>query len=92
MLSLNNVEVIYDGVILVLKGVSLEVRDGGITSASTGWPGLIPSGIATVWRAADAGDRPRASVLCGLGRMQATGISPHSGSGRPMTAASAMSG
>ncbi|MCI0548968.1 MAG: ABC transporter ATP-binding protein [Candidatus Rokubacteria bacterium] len=32
MLSLNNVEVIYDGVILVLKGVSLEVRDGGITA------------------------------------------------------------
>src|SRR6266487_4501178 len=32
MLTLNNVEVIYDGVILVLKGVSLEVRDGGITT------------------------------------------------------------
>ncbi len=32
MLSLNNVEVIYDGVILVLKAVSLEVRDGGITT------------------------------------------------------------
>jgi len=32
MLSLNNVEVIYDGVILVLKGVSLEVKDGGITT------------------------------------------------------------
>src|SRR5436853_7815222 len=32
MLSLNNVEVIYDGVILVLKGVSLEVRDAGITT------------------------------------------------------------
>ena len=32
MLSLNNIEVIYDSVILVLKGVSLEVRDGGITT------------------------------------------------------------
>src|SRR5437016_14207179 len=32
MLSLNNVEVIYDGVILVLKGASLEVRDAGITT------------------------------------------------------------
>jgi ABC-2 type transport system ATP-binding protein len=32
MLSLNNVEVIYEGVILVLKGVSLEVREGGITT------------------------------------------------------------
>jgi branched-chain amino acid transport system ATP-binding protein len=32
MLSLNNVEVIYDGVILVLKGVSLAVAEGGITT------------------------------------------------------------
>ena len=32
MLNLNNVEVIYDGVILVLKGVSLGVREGGITT------------------------------------------------------------
>src|SRR5918992_1403905 len=32
MLVLNNVEVMYDGVILVLKGVSLSVRQGGITT------------------------------------------------------------
>jgi len=32
MLALNNIEVIYDGVILVLKGVSLNVRDGAITT------------------------------------------------------------
>jgi branched-chain amino acid transport system ATP-binding protein len=32
MLSLNNVEVIYDGVILVLKGVSVNVPEGGITA------------------------------------------------------------
>src|SRR6185436_16144352 len=32
MLALNNVEVIYDGVILVLKGVSVNVREGGITT------------------------------------------------------------
>jgi branched-chain amino acid transport system ATP-binding protein len=32
VLSLNNIEVIYDGVILVLKGVSLNVRSGGITT------------------------------------------------------------
>jgi branched-chain amino acid transport system ATP-binding protein len=32
VLSLNNIEVIYDRVILVLKGVSLAVRDGGITA------------------------------------------------------------
>jgi len=31
-LSVNNVEVIYDHVILVLKGVSLEVPDGGIVA------------------------------------------------------------
>src|SRR5262245_43833007 len=32
MLTLNNIEVIYDGVILVLKGVSLVARQGGITT------------------------------------------------------------
>jgi branched-chain amino acid transport system ATP-binding protein len=32
MLSLNNIEVVYDGVILVLKGVSLAVREGAITT------------------------------------------------------------
>ena len=32
MLTLNNVEVIYDGVILVLRGVSVNVREGGITT------------------------------------------------------------
>ena len=32
MLSINNVEVVYDNVILVLKGVSLEVQPGSITT------------------------------------------------------------
>src|SRR5437016_13429786 len=32
MLSLNNIGAIYGGVILVLKGVSLSVREGGITT------------------------------------------------------------
>ena len=32
MLTLNNVEVIYDAVILVLKGVSLRAREGAITT------------------------------------------------------------
>jgi branched-chain amino acid transport system ATP-binding protein len=32
MLALNNIEVIYDSVILVLKGVSVTVREGGITT------------------------------------------------------------
>ena len=32
MLTLNNIEVVYDGVILVLKGVSIEIPDGRITA------------------------------------------------------------
>ncbi|MCX7363203.1 MAG: ABC transporter ATP-binding protein, partial [Alphaproteobacteria bacterium] len=32
MLSINNIEVVYDRVILVLKGVSIDVREGGITA------------------------------------------------------------
>jgi branched-chain amino acid transport system ATP-binding protein len=32
MLVLNNVEVVYDGVILVLRGVSLVIREGAITT------------------------------------------------------------
>ncbi len=32
MLALNNIEVVYDGVILVLKGVSLSVEEGRITT------------------------------------------------------------
>src|SRR5678815_1755455 len=32
MLALNNVEVVYDGVILVLKGVSLNAGEGHITT------------------------------------------------------------
>ena len=32
MLILNNVEVIYDGVILVLRGISSEVEEGAITT------------------------------------------------------------
>ena len=32
MLALNNIEVVYDGVILVLKGVSLNAEEGRITT------------------------------------------------------------
>src|SRR5580698_1543524 len=32
MLALNNIEVVYDGVILVLKGVSLSAEEGRITT------------------------------------------------------------
>ncbi len=40
VLQVNNIEVIYDHVILVLKGVSLEVPEGGIVAllgANRGW-------------------------------------------------------
>src|SRR5436189_2227889 len=32
MLAINNLEVVYDGVILVLKGVSIDVQEGSITT------------------------------------------------------------
>ena len=32
MLAINNIEVIYDRVILVLKGVSIDVGEGSITT------------------------------------------------------------
>jgi ABC-type branched-subunit amino acid transport system ATPase component len=32
MLAINNIEVVYDKVILVLKGVSLQIADGSITT------------------------------------------------------------
>src|SRR5712672_3410804 len=32
MLAINNIEVVYDGIILVLKGVSIDVRAGSITT------------------------------------------------------------
>ena len=32
MLSINNIEVVYDRVILVLKGVSIDVGEGAITT------------------------------------------------------------
>ena len=32
MLALNNIEVVYDGVVLVLKGVSLNAEEGHITT------------------------------------------------------------
>src|SRR5207248_653315 len=66
MLTLNNIEVVYDGVILVLKGVSLVAREGAITTllganAARRAP-LSPGRLFVGRRAADAGDRPRADV------------------------------
>jgi branched-chain amino acid transport system ATP-binding protein len=39
MLSVNNIEVVYDKVILVLRGVSLEVKVGAITTPARGQRG-----------------------------------------------------
>ena len=38
ILTLNNIEVIYDRVVLVLKGVSLSVPQGGIVALDIGLP------------------------------------------------------
>jgi branched-chain amino acid transport system ATP-binding protein len=50
MLKLNNIEVIYLNVILVLKGVSLEVPDGKIVSLLDG----NGAGKTTNWKPSPA--------------------------------------
>jgi branched-chain amino acid transport system ATP-binding protein len=47
LLAVNNIEVIYDHVILVLKGVSLEVPEQGIVALLGPPPTLLP---ARCWR------------------------------------------
>ena len=65
MLSVNSIEVIYDHVILVLKGVSLEVPEGGITAALLGANG---AGKTTTLKAisnllrAERGDVTKGSI------------------------------
>ena len=51
MLKVENIEVVYNRIILVLKGVSLEVPDGGIT-------GLLGSN--------GAGKTTTLKAICGL--------------------------
>ena len=41
LLEVNNIEVIYNHVILVLKGVSLTVPKGGITALA--WAAMVPA-------------------------------------------------
>ena len=65
ILAVNNIEVIYDHVILVLKGVSLEVPNGGIVA----WLGANGAGKTTTLKAisnllhAERGDVTKGSIL-----------------------------
>src|SRR5881628_1664815 len=85
MLTLNNIEVIYDGVILVLKGVSLNVREGGITTllgangagktttlkAISGFSHRARRGDQVLDRAPRRADRPSAAACGGQARRRA---------------------
>lgn len=73
MLSVNNIEVIYDHVILVLKGVSLEVPTGGIVALL----GANGAGKTTTLKAisnllhAERGEVTKGSILFGGEAVQA---------------------
>jgi branched-chain amino acid transport system ATP-binding protein len=77
MLNLNNVEVIYDGVILVLKGVSLAVREGGITTLL----GANGAGKTTTLKAisgllrSERGEVPKGTIELGGERIDR--LAPH---------------
>ena len=77
MLKLNNVEVVYDGVILVLKGVSIEVPDGRITTLL----GANGAGKTTTLKAisgilrAERGEVAKGSIE--FGGMRIDGLPPH---------------
>ena len=77
MLSLNNIEVIYEGVILVLKGVSVNVREGGITTLL----GANGAGKTTTLKAisgllrSERGEVTKGSVEFGGERID--GLAPH---------------
>jgi branched-chain amino acid transport system ATP-binding protein len=77
MLALNNIEVIYEGVILVLKGVSINVREGGITTLL----GANGAGKTTTLKAisgvlrSERGEVTKGSVEFGGQRID--GLAPH---------------
>jgi branched-chain amino acid transport system ATP-binding protein len=77
LLKLNNIEVVYEGVILVLKGVSLEVPDGRITTLL----GANGAGKTTTLKAisgilrAERGEVCKGSIEFGGERID--GLSPH---------------
>ena len=66
LLTVNNIEVIYDHVILVLKGVSLEVPEGGIVALL----GANGAGKTTTLKAisnllqAERGEVTKGSIEC----------------------------
>jgi len=77
MLKLNNIEVVYDGVILVLKGVSIEVPDARITTLL----GANGAGKTTTLKAisgilrAERGEVAKGSIE--FGGMRIDGLPPH---------------
>jgi len=77
MLKLNNIEVVYDVVILVLKGVSIEVPDTGITALL----GANGAGKTTTLKAisgilrAERGEVAEGSIE--FGGMRIDGLPPH---------------
>src|SRR5580704_1374739 len=77
ILSLNNVEVIYDRVILVLKGVSLDVPAGGIVALL----GANGAGKTTTLKAisnllhSERGEVTKGSIVFGSAEVQA--LSPN---------------
>jgi branched-chain amino acid transport system ATP-binding protein len=77
LLAVNNIEVVYDHVILVLKGVSLEVPEGGIVALL----GANGAGKTTTLKAisnllrAERGEVTKGAIL--LGGQNVAAMSPH---------------
>ncbi len=77
-LEVNNIEVIYDHVILVLKGVSLEVPKGGIVALL----GANGAGKSTTLKAisnllgAERGDVTKGNILYKGERLKAQSFRP----------------
>ena len=65
LLAVNNIEVIYDHVILVLKGVSLEVPEGGIIALLGANGAGKTTSLKAIWNLlrAERGDVTKGSIL-----------------------------
>jgi branched-chain amino acid transport system ATP-binding protein len=64
LLAINNIEVVYDHVILALKGVSFEIPKGGVTALL----GANGAGKTTVLRSILGLTRPRRGDICFQGK------------------------